>query len=178
MNHGDPKNPKKNPHPVKRYEVTATAEAPGPWDSVKGIVFFEVLNAACTPEDKFLGVHAIPRDVPVDFKMIRIDEKTWKGYFYRDSMRDEDYYGLGICHWEASGVSAIFTAHGVTFASGDALDVFLRKGSQTSFFRKSFYEDRSSSLTSVPDFSAINPQVVQHPNDFFPISVNVKEAMP
>jgi hypothetical protein len=36
MTHGDPKNPKKNPHPIKRYEVTATTDAPGPWDAVKG----------------------------------------------------------------------------------------------------------------------------------------------
>ncbi|MEO8809334.1 MAG: hypothetical protein ABI386_03710 [Rhodanobacter sp.] len=94
MTHGDPKNPKKNPHPVKRYEVIATAHAPGPWDAVSGTVFFDVVNLACTPEDKFLGVHAKPRDVAMDFEMARVDEKTWKGHFYRDAMLDEDYYGL------------------------------------------------------------------------------------
>lgn len=178
MNHGNPENPKKNPHPVKRYEVTTTTKVTGPWDVVKGRVFFDVTNVECTPEDKFLGVHKIPKDVVIDFDMTRVDENTWKGYFYRDSIQDEDYYGLGVCHWDTSSAAAVFVAHGVTFTSSDVLDVFLHKGPQTNYFRKSFYEDHSSTVDNVPGFSAINPQVVQHPDAFFPITVIVKEATP
>lgn len=175
MNHGDPKNPKKNLHPVARYEVIATTEAPGPWDSVKGTVFFEVVNLECTPEDKFLGVHAKPQDVPIDFEMNRVDEKTWKGYFFRDSMLDEDYYGLGVCHWDSTQVAPVFTAHGEIFSSGQMVKEAL-KTPQTDYFKKSEYWNRALTGDSALVSSAENPEVIQHPDAFFPITVAVKEV--
>lgn len=176
MTHGDPKNPKKNPHPVKRYEVTATADAPGPWDEVSGRAYFDVVNLECTPENKFLGVHIKPQDVSIDFEMIRVGEKTWKGYFYRDSMLDEDYYELGVCHWDATSVSAGFTAQGVSFSSGSMFSDFLSKSSQTEYFKKSSYGDRNLVGLGALDFSSTNPEYVKNPEAFFPITVNVNEV--
>ena len=124
MSHGDPKNPQKNPHPIRRYEVIATADAPGTWDSVKGYLTYEVANPECTPEDKFLGVHQLPREVGNDIAMTRVDEKTWKGYFYRDFVQDEDYYGLGRCHWDATSLVGVFVVHGETFSSGSVFENF------------------------------------------------------
>ncbi len=177
MTHGDPKTPKKNPHPVKRYEVIATADAPGPWDAVSSYLNYEVVNPACTPEDKFLGVHEMPRIVGQDIEMTKVDDKTWKGYFYRDLIQDEDYYGLGICHWDTTSVSADFVVHGETFGSGDVLEVLLQKGPQTMYFKKSDFTDRS--LKDGGDgFSSVYPQYVKQPDAFFPITVTVKEATP
>ena len=176
MTHGDPKNPKKNSHPVKRYEVTATADAPGLWDSVKGYISYEVVNPECTPEDKFLGVHALPRVEGQHIEMTRISEKTWRGYFYRDFILDEDYYGQGICHWDATSVAGVFVVHGETFGPGSVLEDFLRNGQQTDYFKKSEFLDRSLTGDSALDFSANNPEYVKSPNDFFPITVTVKEA--
>ncbi len=62
MAHGDPKNPRKNPHPAQRYEVIATADAPGPWDSVQGAAFFDVTNVACVPKGAFTGGRNVPTD--------------------------------------------------------------------------------------------------------------------
>lgn len=177
MTHGDPRNPKQNPHPVQRYEVIATAEAPGPWDSVKGYISYEVVNLACTPEDKFLGVHKMPQDVGQDIEMIRSDEKTWKGHFYRDQIQDQDYYGLGICHWTATSVGGVFTAHDMTFGSGDTLEVLMREGPQTMVFRKSVFLDRSRTdggYGTTPN----DPEVTQHPDAFFPITVTVRRVVP
>jgi len=178
MTHGDPRNPKQNPHPTERYEITATTDGPGPWDSVSAYVGYDVVTPQCTPEAKFLGVHALPRDVGRDVEMTRVGEKTWKGYFHRDFMLDEDYYGLGACHWDATSVTANFTVHGIRFNSGSRLDGFLRKGPQSNFFRKSFYETHLPTLNSIPGFSSINPQVVQQPDAFFSITVAVNEIAP
>src|SRR6185437_13829248 len=52
--------------PQQRYEIIATAKAPGPWDKVKGFISYEVVNPQCTPEDKFVGVHAMPTDVGLE----------------------------------------------------------------------------------------------------------------
>ncbi len=178
MSHGDPKNPKHNPHPVKRYEVIVTADAPGPWDSVKGYLEYKVSNQECTPEDKFLGVHVMPPIVGQDFEMTRIDEKTWKGYFYRDFMQDEDYYGLGYCHWEPSSVGASFVAKGVAFGAGSVFEDFLKNGSQTDYFKKIDYGNPGSVRYGALGYSSINPDYVKNPNSFFPIVMTVREIAP
>lgn len=174
MSHGDPKNPKKNPHPVQRYEVTATAKAPGPWDRVKGYISYEVVNPKCTPENKFLGVHIMPTDVGVDIEMTREGENTWKGYFYRDYVQDEDYYGLGVCHWDTVSVGGVFIVHGGTFGAGDILDVLLSKGPQTAYFNKRDFSKTDGGYGTTPN----DPDVKQHPNAFFPITVTVEKVTP
>lgn len=183
MPHGDPNNPQKNPHPVQRYEVIATADAPGSWDSVKGRVFFDVTNENCTPEDKFLGVHEFPRDVTRYVDMTRIDQKTWKGYFYRDYMQDENYYELGPCHWDATGVAVDYVAGGVTFTSSLALGSFPPEGAQATYFRKI---DVKKSEEGNPDLvrygpaqlSSSDPEVIRQPDAHFPITVTIKEVTP
>jgi hypothetical protein len=175
MPHGDPQNPKKNPHPTKRYEVTAMAEAPGPWNSVSGAAIFDIVNLECTRENKFLGVHIKPQDVPIEFEMVRIDEKTWKGHFYRDAILDEDYYGLGICHWDATGVSVVFTAQGIDFTASGLTKFFLQEGPQTRYFKKSAYGDLAFTHYGAPSYSTIDINVAQNPDAYFPITVIVKE---
>jgi hypothetical protein len=177
MSHGDPDHPDRNPHPVQRYEIIATAEAPGPWDSVKGYISYDVVNQECTRENKFLGVHILPRDVGLDIEMTRVDEKTWKGYFYRDYLQDDNYYGLGICRWDPVSVAGVFAVHGKFFGPGSVLQDFLQNGPQTEYFRKSEYVDRSlagRAFLTTPD----DPEVIQHPEAYFPITVAVKAVSP
>ena len=178
MSHGDPKNPKRNPHPVKRYQITAVADAPGSWDSVKGYLHYDVVNEACTPKNDVLGVHVKPPGVGVDIEMTRVDEKTWKGYFYRDYLQDEDYYGLGVCHWDGTGVAGVFTIHGEKFASSSVLDGGVQKGDRVSYFSKQAYGDAALSGDSSLGLGAANPRVLQQPGAYFPITVTVTEAVP
>jgi hypothetical protein len=177
MTHADPKNPKQNPRPVKRYEVIATADAPGPWDSAKGRVAFEVSNRDCVPQDSFTGARNVP-NTTYDFELVRVDDKTWKGYFYRDQLEDEDYFGLGVCHWDATTVGPIFLARDETFNAGAWLDDALHKGPQTSYFKKSSYGDRSFAGMAAPEYSALRPEFAQDPGAFFPIVVTIKETTP
>ena len=177
MTHGDPKNPNKNPHPVKRYEVVATADAPGAWDTVQGSVRYEVVNLECIPKSQFVGTHSAPEAIWKDIPMSRVDEKTWKGYFYRDLFQDEDYYGLGVCHWDGAQVAPSFVVHGVTFGSSQMVDEAL-KSPRSDYFKKSDFLDRSPKPYGIQDFSAGRPEVVQNPEGFFPITVSVKEVTP
>jgi hypothetical protein len=145
---------------------------------VKGYLGYEVVNKECTPEDKFLGVHELLPAVTLNFEMTKVDEKTWKGYIYSDLIQDEDYYGLGVCHWKVTGVGPEFAVHGETFTSSDTLDVYLHKSPQTEYFKKSEFLNRSLSGDGALVSSADNPKVLQRPGDFFPITVTVKEAKP
>jgi hypothetical protein len=176
MAHGDPNHPRKNPHPVQRYEIIATAKAPGPWDTVQGYLEYQVTNQSCTPEDKFLGVHAMPQLVGHEFEMTRISEDTWRGYFYRDYLQDEDYYGLGACHWGPASVSAVFLVHGQGFDPGATFEDFIRNDTQTSYFKVSEFADHSRTGEEAWLTTSDDPAVAQHPEAFFPITVSVKEV--
>lgn len=177
MTHGDPKNPKKNPHAVKRYEVTATADAPGPWDSVGGTVFFDVINNEdCVPRDSFTGGQNVP-NTGDHFEMTRVDEKTWKGYFYRDALQDEDYFGMGVCHWDATGVGADFAVRGEKFNSSFLVKDFL-EGPQISYFKKSDYGEQALVRYGAPNYSPLRPEYTQNPTAFFPVTISIKEIAP
>ena len=173
MAHGDPNNPKKNPHPVKRYEVVAMADAPGSWDSVKGIVFFDVVNTNCVPRGTFTGGQNVP-NIGLDFEMTRVGEKTWKGYFYRDALQDEDYFGLGVCHWEATQASPVFTVHGSNFTPDSGLE---NSKPYTDYFKRSAFADQTLRDAAL-DFSPSNPEYTRNPDAFFSITVTVKEVTP
>ncbi|WP_202972678.1 hypothetical protein [Methylobacterium indicum] len=75
MTHGNPKEPAKNPHPVKRYEITATSHTPGPWDVIEGNVGYEVINKDCLPMNSFLGQQDVP-NTGVVVAMTRVDDHT------------------------------------------------------------------------------------------------------
>lgn len=176
MNHGDPKNPKKNPHPLKRYEVIATSEAPGPWDSVKGIVFFDVTNLDCVPRGALTGGQNVP-NIGQDFDMASIDGKTWKGYIYTDFLVDEDYFGKGVCRWSATAVTPVFTVHNRNFGAATWLADALIKGAQTDYFKRKDFLDQSPTAYAALDFSVINPEYLKDPGTFFPITVTVRESL-
>ena len=174
MTHGDPRNPTKNPHPVKRYEVIATVDAPGSWDSVTGVVFFGVINVDCVPQGALTGGRNVP-NIDYDFEMTRVDEKTWRGYFYRDMLQNEDYFGLGLCHWDATGLGSKFTVHGANFTPSEGLKEALKARQYTEYFKKSDFLNHS--LTDVGyGTTTTDPEVAKHPDAFFPIMVTVKEV--
>lgn len=118
MGHGDPKNPKLNPHPQQRYELTVTEHAPGPFDSVQGLVTYEIDNPECAPKNPLEGVHNLPADVNRKMELMRIGPHTYRGYFYRDLLQGEDYFGRGVCHWNVLNAGVTFMAHGLSFSAG------------------------------------------------------------
>lgn len=105
------------------------------WDSVKASVSYEVTDDACTPEAPvFIGGHlGGPLGQEVEIEVSQVGENTWRGYFYRDLLHDEDYYGRGVCHWDAVGAGAtFFTTAKNKFGAGASLE-FPRVGLQTRY---------------------------------------------
>jgi len=166
-----------NPHPVKRYEVIATSHAPGPWDSIKAYISYEVVNKECVPMIRLLGTQHLP-NAGLDVSMARVDEHTWKGYFYRDALQDEDYFKLGVCHWDVTSVGVAAVAKGVRFNWGDMLDSLLRDGDTTRYFKKSAYGDQSLVQYGTLDLDPADPEVLQHQDAYFSATIAVKEVKP
>jgi hypothetical protein len=181
MTHGDPTKPAKNPHPVKRYEVTATSDAPGPWDSIEGYIGYGIVKAddgiaKCVPMDSFLGEQSLT-SIGIDIEMTRVNDRTWRGYFYRDALLDEDYYNLGVCHWDVTSVGVAADAQGVRFGWGGLFDE-LHDSPETSYFKKSVYGDQSFARYGAPELTSADPEVIQHPAAYFRTTVTVKESKP
>ncbi|WP_260654036.1 hypothetical protein [Xanthomonas graminis] len=167
-----------NPHPVKRYEVIATSHAPGPWDSIQAYIGYDVINAKCVPMIPFIGEQHMP-NTGLDVPMTRVDDHTWKGYFYRDALQDEDYFKLGVCHWDVTSVGIAAIAKGVRFNWGDMLDSLLRDGQKTIyFFKKNAYGDLSLVPYGAATLVAEDPEVRQQPDAYFTATIAVKEAKP
>jgi len=167
-----------NPHPVKRYEVIATSHAPGPWDLFEGgYIGYDVINTKCVPMIPFIGEQHVP-NTGLNIPMTRVDDHTWKGYFYRDALLDEDYFKLGVCHWDVTSVSVSAIAQGVRFAWSGSLEELLRDSPETSYFKESVYGDRSFARYGAPGYSPLRPEYKQNPDEFFPVTIAVKEAKP
>ncbi|WP_196297144.1 hypothetical protein [Xanthomonas albilineans] len=166
-----------NPHPVKRYEVIATSHAPGPWDSIKGYIHYDVINTKCVPMIPFLGVQHTP-NTGLDIPMTRVDDHTWKGYFYRDALLDEDYFKLGACHWDVTSVGVSATGQGVKFGWGSILQELLRENQETYYFKKSSYGDRHLVQYGAETLTGEDDEVIQHPDTHFQVTIAVKEAKP
>jgi len=166
-----------NRHPVKRYEIIATSHAPGPWDSFEGAyIGYDVVNTKCVPMIPFLGTQHVP-NTGLNVPMVQVDDHTWKGYFYRDALRDENYFKLRMCHWDVTSVSASAMFQSVRFAWSGSFEELLRDGTQTSYFKKSAYGDRSFAPYGAPDYSHLRPEYKREPGDFFPVTISIKESV-
>ncbi len=177
MTHGTSSHPAKNPHPVKRYEVTATSDAPGPWDSIEGYIGYDIVNTKCMPLAPFFGERSLT-SIGITIEMTRVDDRTWKGYFYRDAFQDEDYAGLGLCHWDADSIGVSAKAQGVRFNWSTWLDPLKQESFDTTYFKKSVYGDRSFAPYGAPDLTAEDPEVLEHSGIYFRTTIAVKEDRP
>lgn len=101
----------RNPHPTA-YEVTvAIKDAPGPFEVVEAAMQYEVLDPACRPDlGGMAGTRASLLDwVPVELS--KQDDGTYRGTVYDGLLKDEDYFGLGVCHWSLVAVQFKLRAH-------------------------------------------------------------------
>ena len=89
----------RNPHPTA-YEVNvAIKDAPGPFEVVDAAMQYQVLDPSCRPD---LGGMAGTRAALVEWvpvKLLPASNGGYRGVIYEDFLKDDDYYGLGVCHW-------------------------------------------------------------------------------
>jgi len=101
----------RNPHPTA-YEVTlAIKDAPGPFEVVKAAMQYEVLDKQCLPD---LGGMAGTRASLLEWVQVELSKQadgTYRGEIYDGLLKDEDYYGLGVCHWSLVTVQFKLQAH-------------------------------------------------------------------
>lgn len=168
------------PHPTQQYEVVVTSEAPGPWGSVSGAVFYHVTNDDCVPKLPLEGARQIPNTAR-KFKLTTTDGKTWKGHFYRQMIEDADYFGLGVCHWDIESVGTGFIVHGGVFGPALVLQDMLVPKTYKTFFKKSEFSD-TGITGDASEWSASYKEsmaeVAKDPDAYFPMTITVREVKP
>lgn len=167
---------KLNPHPVQRYELIATVDAPGEFDSVEGYLSYDVTNVECVPKNPFEGARNVP-NTSRSFAMTRVDAHTWKGSFYRDLLQDEDYFGLGVCHWDVTNALPLFVVHDEKFNPAFMFTELLA-GEQIRHFAKADFYNQSLRGGGAMGLRSTDENVKTRPDRYFPISVKVKRAGP
>jgi hypothetical protein len=134
---------KQNPHPKMRYDVTITVQnAPGPFDSVGGFMQYEVTNKACVPETG--GPMNAMRIAPMSNPRIvftKVANNVYRGAVYADYFQDEDYYGLGACHWSLMAVTAEVKVNKLSLVSHLSPDQLFSQKSVRRYFIRDDYDD-------------------------------------
>ncbi|WP_235430410.1 hypothetical protein [Xanthomonas sp. MUS 060] len=157
--------------------MIATSHAPGPWDSIEAYIGYDVINEKCVPMLPFVGVRQKP-NTQLDVPMTQVDDHTWKGYFYRDALQDEDYFKLGVCHWDATGAGISAIGKGVRFNWVGMLKELLHDSPETSYFKKSAYGDQHLVEYGAQTLAGDDDEALQHPDAHFQVTIAVKEAKP
>lgn len=130
---------KHNPNPKMGYEITLIIDdAPGPFESVTGLMQYEVANERCAPEHPISGSRHPPL-APVPFSLSRVGDNTYTGTLYLDLLLSEDYFGLGMCHWTMKYASIGMRAGGVTFSAGISGEKISAQASELTYFPKDIY---------------------------------------
>lgn len=164
---------KLNPHPKMRYEITVTIEdAPGPFDSVQASAGYDVANDRCVPLTPGSGATITPeKSVPVVLSYT--GDNVYKGMVYVDLLQDEDYYGLGVCHWKMTAVDVDLRVTKSVVSTSIFLKDLLSQKSNVRYFSNLNFTD--TNLEGVDIGNAHREDFKEDANRTFSVKVTAQE---
>jgi hypothetical protein len=167
---------KQNPHPSQRFEITMTVEgAPDAFDSINGYVVYQVVNDACVPLQPGSGARLAPeKSLPLEFDR---QGNVFKGVFYADQLQDENYFGLGVCHWGIASAGANPKAQNYSFDVGITTDAIRSGKAAVVYFTKKAFSEAASHSGEHDGGTVHTDYVAQHPQEFFSVSLEAKESV-
>lgn len=96
-----------NPAPKVRNNITLLIlEDPADIVQIQAKINYTISNRKCVPVDlerSFGGSRPIFRE-GFSIPIIHEHANEYSGFVYADALIDENYYGLGICHWKIDGI--------------------------------------------------------------------------
>jgi hypothetical protein len=171
---------KQNPHPKMRYEITMTIQgAPGPFDAISGFVQYKVSNDRCVPLTPISGA-TLPPEKSVPLELSHVSDNVYKGTLYVDLLQDEDYYGLGVCHWAVVAATVSLKVKKADFSPDLFADGILKQASETRYFSKKQFEAADRGELGPPVVSGVLPADYKNfkpewQQDMFPVTLSAKE---
>lgn len=146
---------KPNPRPQEQYELVMTVRnAPRAFQQVSGHAQFDIPSEddACLPLDQTRalgGVRNRPsKELPVEFR--RVSDSEYRAVFFADALLDEDYYGLGVCHWQLTAVGVNLTAPPAVFSTETWGDAIRTGAEQVTFSPKALFDQSPAPIAFHP----------------------------
>jgi len=167
-----------NPHPKMRYDITLTIDgAPGPFDAVDGFIQFEVTNDECVPVTgaPMNPLRLAPKLSPA-VVFTRVSGNVYTATVYADYLLDEDYYGLGVCHWSLISVGSRLKINNSTLFSSLPREKFFAQEPVSTYFVAAHYLDSAAEASSFgyPSPSSYRPELQKQ---VFSITLIAKEQL-
>jgi hypothetical protein len=165
---------KQNPHPRMRYEITLTIkDAPGPFDAVTGFMQYDVTNEQCSPYNEFIGIYRKPQGQSPPIVFVPVGNGEYRGTIYLDLLQDEDYYGLGVCHWSMTAAIVELKVGEATFSPDMMQSQVVSEQTIARYFAKRSYGDNS--IKDMNYIGTTAEDVAQRRDEFFAVSLSAKE---
>lgn len=128
-----------NPNPRMKYEITVTIDgAPGDFERIEGSVDYIVSNEHCVPVTPITGA-TIPPEKRLSMPLRHVSGNVYKGELFMDALQDEDYFGMGVCHWSVVAASANLYAHRVDVSASLFKDDMLAQKAVTRYYSYGMY---------------------------------------
>ena len=111
-----PPNKRVNPNQSERYRILLTfIDDPGASIRIEGEATYAIaVGSACLPVDytrSLGGSKPIFESERRKLDVRRVADDSYAATIYLDHLIDEDYYGLGVCHWKPRAYFKLETMH-------------------------------------------------------------------
>lgn len=172
-----------NPAPSRAYEIrVSVAEAPGPFVAVEGVAQYDVENAAeCGAPEPVSG--AIPRITSNEpIALSKVSDTEYAGTVYVDRIRDEDYFGRGVCRW--SLVEARVRLQGATderatrFVAALPAPEIEAEGDHATYFWKGHYPHAQMTGYATSGHASLDHVPEGERGEFFTVTLKAAEVQP
>jgi hypothetical protein len=111
-----------NPMARREYAMVITfAGIPGPISDVTASADYAVDNVECVPPLELSGARLRPEH-SLDLPLQSIDANRYGLTLHADALRDEDYFGMGVCHWSLQWATVRFRSAKTEFVGAIAID--------------------------------------------------------
>ncbi len=120
------------------------AQQPGTLNNIQATANFVVENRACVAMDykRALGGVALPPEHNVPLTLKKTGPDQYEAVFYDDALQDEDYFGLGMCHWALKFVTVRFQSPSTLFIAGLSDDEIAAKKPEIHYYLNSDYAQK------------------------------------
>jgi hypothetical protein len=91
-------------------------DAPGPFVEIRSRAFYEVTEPGCVRPLWGSGAVVRPQhNLLLPFKKVADDH--YQAVFHLDAIRDQDYFGFGICRWSFQNIGLEFSSPATNFTA-------------------------------------------------------------
>lgn len=161
-----------NSNASMRYEIIARIEgSPVAFDGFSASVNYRVTNESCVPMTPVSGIKVAPTK-RIDLEVVPIGNNEYRMFVFTDRLKDEDYFGKGICHWSLDAASVIARKGETDFSAGIFQKDITTQSSGSTYYSKNALAGTMKVLDSGSD----RLQNYADASNTFAISMAAKDA--